>query len=135
VPDTDENDLTINSIYARSYSDSVITAGVDLATEPAKTATATITWTAGAAIVSSLILGADDADIVASAADVGVLGIDCPLGWPDDFVAFLQAHQTGHVLAPADPAGKDWRRRLANRATDREVLAACGVKPLSGRAR
>jgi predicted nuclease with RNAse H fold len=80
----------------------VITAGVDLATEPAKTATATITWTAGTGVVTSLHLGADDADIVDTTTGVDVLGIDCPLGWPDEFVAFLQAHHTGHVLAPAD---------------------------------
>lgn len=109
----------------------MITAGVDLATEPAKTAMATIEWTAGTAVVSSLLLSADDADIVDLAAGVDVLGIDCPLGWPDDFVAFLQAHHTGHVLAPADVAGKDWRQRLANRATDRQVRNACGLKPLS----
>lgn len=109
----------------------MITAGVDLATEPAKTATATITWTAGRAVVSSLLLGADDDDILNSISGVDVLGIDCPLGWPDDFVAFLQAHHSGHVVAPADVAGRDWRQRLANRATDRQVRAACGLKPLS----
>ncbi|MBK6871390.1 MAG: DUF429 domain-containing protein [Kineosporiaceae bacterium] len=109
----------------------MITAGVDLATEPAKTATATITWTAGRAVVSSVLLGADDDDILNSIAGVDVLGIDCPLGWPDDFVAFLQAHHNGHVVAPVDVIGRDWRRRLANRATDRQVHLVCGVTPLS----
>lgn len=113
------------------YGSSVITAGVDLATEPAKTATATITWTAEGAVVSSLLLGADDEDILNSISGVDVLGIDCPLGWPDDFVAFVQAHHSGHVVAPAHVAGKDWRQRLANRETDRQVRAACGLRPLS----
>jgi predicted nuclease with RNAse H fold len=60
-----------------------------------------------------------------------VVGVDCPLGWPDEFVSFLVEHHDGHVVAPQDVAGKAWRRRLAYRATDRAVQAACGVTPLS----
>lgn len=109
----------------------MITVGVDLATEPATTALATINWSGGAAVVKSLRLGVND-DVITGAARTAVkLGLDCPLGWPDDFVAFLNEHHDGHVVAPQDVAGKDWRRRLAYRATDRAVRGATGLTPLS----
>ncbi|MDP9396835.1 MAG: DUF429 domain-containing protein [Actinomycetota bacterium] len=69
--------------------------------------------------------------IIDLAAEVTKLGVDCPLGWPDDFVAFVNAHRIGDVVAPQDLAGKDWRRRLAYRATDRAVREATGLTPLS----
>ena len=109
----------------------MITAGVDLATEPANTALATIRWTSGGASVLSLSLGVDDAGIAEAAQSVAKLGLDCPLGWPDDFLRFLQAHQAGRVVAPQDVAGRDWRRRLAYRATDRAVREVTGLTPLS----
>src|SRR5664279_3423104 len=80
----------------------MITAGVDLATEPANTALATIRWTSGGASVLSLSLGVDDAGIAEAAQSVAKLGLDCPLGWPDDFLRFLQAHQAGRVVAPQE---------------------------------
>ena len=113
------------------YRAPVLTAGVDLATEPAGTALATIEWTGDAAAVRSVALGVSDDDIISTAGQAGRLGIDCPLGWPDDFLAFLQAHQAGHVLAPSEVAGLDWRRRLAYRETDRAVRELTGLTPLS----
>ena len=109
----------------------VITAGIDLETEPETTALATIEWGAGAAVVTSLRLGVLDDMIIDSAAAATKLGIDCPLGWPDEFVAFVNAHHTDHVVAPEDVAGKDWRRRLAYRATDRAIRETTGLTPLS----
>ncbi len=109
----------------------MITAGVDLATEPASTALATIQWTSTGASVLSVSLGVDDESIAEATMSVAVLGLDCPLGWPDDFLRFLQAHHGGHVVAPQEVAGKEWRRRLAYRATDRAVWEASGLTPLS----
>ena len=57
------------------------------------------------------------------------LGIDCPLGWPDDFVAFVQAHAAGAV-GLGEESGDDLRRRLAWRLTDLRVRAA-GAQPLT----
>ncbi len=62
--------------------------------------------------MTSLRLGVLDDMIIDLAAEVTKLGVDCPLGWPDDFVAFVNAHRIGDVVAPQDLAGKDWRRRL-----------------------
>ena len=109
----------------------MITCGIDLATQPAKTALAMLDWRAGEASVVSLSLAVDDDHILAATTGAEVIGVDCPLGWPDDFVTFLVEHHHGHVVAPEDVAGIAWRRRLAYRATDRAVHRACGVTPLS----
>jgi predicted nuclease with RNAse H fold len=109
----------------------VITVGVDLATEPAKTAMAVLRWSATGAALQSLVLDVDDAAITNAATDADKLGIDCPLGWPDDFLLFLQEHHAGHVVAPQEVAGRDWRRKLAYRATDRVVRERTGLTPLS----
>ena len=109
----------------------MITAGVDLATEPARTALATVRWSSGRASVLSLSLGVDDANIAEAALSAAKLGLDCPLGWPDDFLRFLQAHQAGRAVAPQEVAGRDWRRRLAYRTTDRVVREVTGLTPLS----
>lgn len=108
----------------------MITTGVDLATEPAKTGMATIRWDADGALLTSLRLGVDDGAIVDAAATSTKLGIDCPLGWPDGFVEPLTRHHTGHLVPHAlDDA--DWRRGLAKRGTDLAVTRATGLHPLS----
>lgn len=109
----------------------MITAGVDLATEDSRTAMATIAWGDGRADVRSLSLGVTDAAIASAVGEVTKLGIDCPLGWPDDFLRFLTAHHKGSAVAPADVAGKELRRVLAYRETDRAVKVATGLQPLS----
>jgi hypothetical protein len=73
----------------------VLTAGVDLATEPERTALAVPEWTTSGASVRWLMLNVDDDAIVEISRRVSALGLDCPLGWPDDFLAFVQAHHAG----------------------------------------
>jgi predicted nuclease with RNAse H fold len=109
----------------------VITAGVDLAAEPAGTAVASIRWEPSAATVSALSAGADDEALLAAVSGADKAGIDCPFGWPDAFVAFLAEHQRGHIVAPQDIAGRAWRRHLANRVTDLAVRQRTGLVPLS----
>ncbi len=110
----------------------MLTAGVDLATEPARTALALVAWDGGSARVSGLALGVDDDAIVVAAKGASKLGVDCPLGWPDEFVSFVARHQDGGPppLGPA-PDGSPWWRRLAYRETDRAVVQAIGLHPLS----
>lgn len=109
----------------------MLTVGVDFATEPEKTAMATVEWSGGRAVVQSLTLAVEDAAICAQVTGAAKLGLDCPLGWPDEFVDFLRQHHDGHVLAPEQVAGKEWRRRLAYRETDRRVQETTGLWPLS----
>ena len=107
------------------------TAGVDLAAENKGTALAVIDWHANGATLRDLHLGVADDQIVVAADAVDKLGIDCALGWPDEFVSFVTAH-ANHTTngAPVD-GGMDWRRTLAYRETDREVRAQTGRWPLS----
>jgi predicted nuclease with RNAse H fold len=73
----------------------------------------------------------DDDAIVEAILQADKAGVDCPIGWPSEFVAFVSAHHTGHVVTPDDVAGRDWRRDLAFRHTDLAVRDATGLVPLS----
>lgn len=61
------------------------------------------------------------------------VGIDCALGWPVDFIDFLNRHSNLDALesAPAFDGGSDLRRNLAHRETDRHVREVTGRWPLS----
>lgn len=108
----------------------MITVGVDLAAEPKKTAIAVVEWAGSRAVVLQLQLGVTDPQIVDMSVDAAKVGIDCPFGWPDEFVDFIVAHSRGEI-APRELAGSDWRRRLAYRDTDRFVREQVGRWPLS----
>lgn len=98
----------------------MLTAGVDLATEPERTALAVLEWTTSGASVRSLMLDVDDDAIVEVTRRVAALGLDCPLGWPDDFLEFVQAHH----------AGTSWRRRTSRAGTG---AAGWRIAPRTGR--
>jgi hypothetical protein len=80
-------------------------------------AVARIRWTESAAEVQAVGVDADDPVLVAEITASDKAGIDCPLGWPRRFVEFVAQHQAGGFVAPADVAGRDWRRQLALRQT------------------
>jgi hypothetical protein len=108
------------------------TIGVDLAAGVPGTALAEIEWSSGGARLTRLEVGVDDAAIVASVGADGWLGLDCPLGWPDAFVDFVQAHQGGTVPVGGEvDGGAEWRRGLVYRRTDVVVRDRIGRWPLS----
>ena len=108
----------------------MLTAGVDLATEPKGTALAIIEWKETAATLVDLQLGVTDETIVEAAGVVDKLGIDCALGWPIEFVEFLNNHANlGSTSFP--DGGMDWRRRTSFRESDRHVKEVTGKWPLS----
>jgi predicted nuclease with RNAse H fold len=109
----------------------MLTVGVDLAAEPVRTALAVVDWGTHGATVTELVRGADDRVILAAVTRAGKAGIDCPLGWPDAFVAMVADHQAGHVTVPCGLTGQQWRRQLAWRVTDEAVRAETGLIPLS----
>jgi predicted nuclease with RNAse H fold len=109
----------------------VLTVGIDLAAEPERTGVAWISWEPGRAVVTRLIRGADDAVLLGAIGDADKAGIDCPLGWPEDFVAFVAAHENGQAPPPPPGPGRDWRRLLTTRLTDRVVREQAGLVPLS----
>jgi len=109
----------------------MLTAGVDLAADPAGTAVASIAWSATGATVRLVIVPADDETIVELAGRSAKIGIDCPLGWPDAFVTFVGAHRDGRVPIPDGVDARQWRRRLAWRHTDEVARRLTGLVPLS----
>jgi predicted nuclease with RNAse H fold len=109
----------------------MLTVGIDLAARPERTAVARIVWQAGRAAVTELRLGADDDALVEAISGADKAGIDCPLGWPADFVAYVAAHHAGVAAAPAESFGSEWRRLLTTRLTDRVVRDSTGITPLS----
>lgn len=108
----------------------MLTAGVDLAAEPKGTALAIIEWKKTQATLVDLQLGVKDETIVEAAGVVDKLGIDCALGWPIEFVEFLNNHANLKETSFPD-GGMDWRRRTSFRESDRHVREVTGKWPLS----
>jgi hypothetical protein len=109
----------------------MLIAGLDLAAEPKGTALAVIDWGSKSARLVSLELGVDDDLAVRTALEVEKFGIDCALGWPVDFVAFLNEHNNlAKAKTPFD-GDSTLRRSLAHRETDRMVREITGKWPLS----
>lgn len=107
----------------------MITVGVDLAADPKRTAVAVVEWTGRRATLRELLTAADDDAIIEFALQADKTGIDCPLGWPDDFVAFVNDHHTGNVpTTVVDPAA---RLPLRFRATDLHLINQGLGRPLS----
>lgn len=109
----------------------MLTAGVDLAAEPKGTALAVVEWTSGLAKVIDLQLGVTDEPIVEIASHVDKLGIDCALGWPQEFVNFVSQQSDATLSQHNFDGGMEWRRSLAYRETDRHVREVTGRWPLS----
>jgi hypothetical protein len=84
----------------------MITAGVDLSSQTAHTASCVIDWSGGTARVTDLTVDVGDDAISALIGQVNKLGIDVPLGWP---VAFAQAvaQHSSQSSWPVDYAHSD----------------------------
>ena len=108
----------------------MITAGIDLAARPKRTALVTMGWARTRAVIRDVICPADDDVILGAIEHAGKTGIDCPFGWPDAFVEFVTAHRVGHVAIPQDSRGDDWRRPLTMRQTDAFVQNTLHAVPL-----
>lgn len=108
----------------------MFTIGVDLAAGPEGTALARIDWTDTSASLARVQVGIDDSPIVDASRGAAAVGIDCAFGWPIEFVDFLTEHASGRLPARSS-SGKDWRRQLSYRHTDRFVREATGRWPLS----
>jgi predicted nuclease with RNAse H fold len=107
----------------------VITVGVDLGAEPKRTAVAMLEWDHEGVRLLELLTTADDDTVLELALQADKTGIDCPLGWSDDFVEFVNAHHTGNVATtPVDSAA---RLPLRYRATDLFLIEEKLGRPLS----
>src|ERR1035438_7582798 len=106
-----------------------MTAGLDLAAMPERSALASIEWAGPRAVIRDVVCPADDDDILKVIGQADKTGIDCPLGWPDAFVGFVVAHQSAHVPPPPDGLGTGWRRPLTMRRTDIAVQEKLRLVP------
>jgi|SRR5215813_8247359 len=79
-----------------------MTAGLDLAAMPERTALASIEWAETRTVIRDVICPAGDDVIVEVIGQTGKTGIDCPFGWPDAFVDFA-AGFPGAGQAPGPP--------------------------------
>jgi len=107
----------------------VITAGVDLAAQPERTAIAVIEWSAGRAAIKEAASYGDDQTILHVIRQAAKTGIDCPFGWPDAFVLFVTEYHAHRVDVPASRPGS--RRNLTMRRTDVVVHDRLRLTPLS----
>lgn len=105
-------------------------AGLDLASQDARTAMAVLGWERGRVSVLELTVGVGNAAIVDAAERVSMVGIDCPFGWPAAFTDLLIAQRAGTV-EPGTAADQRSKRRLAYRRTDAVVRERTGRWPLS----
>lgn len=109
----------------------MFTAGVDLAAEAKGTAVAVLNWMSGRVELKHLDLGVADEAIVKVAATVQKIGIDCALGWPIRFIDFVNQQATLTGNDSIIDGGKDFRREISFRETDRQVREVTGRWPLS----
>ena len=105
------------------------TLGIDLASQPAKTAACVIDWSDEAATVSTPILGLTDPAILELAANCDIIGIDAPFGWPLPFVEFLTNPERADIRS--SPWTAERRDSLRFRLTDSRVRDVLGRWPLS----
>ena len=103
--------------------------GIDLAADPRRTGIAVLREDDGLVAEQAHVDAGDD-ELAEAVRMADCAGIDVPLGWPESFVDFLKAHTEGMQPAPI-PAGPQWRRGLAMRATDLAVHQRTGLTPLS----
>ncbi len=108
----------------------MITVGVDLSAEPEGTGLAVLEWRGSGASVTSLQVGRTDGPLIGAMLAADKAGVDCPFGWPDEFVDMVVAHRQRQMMPPPS-SGRPWRRGLALRETDRAVHERLGLTPLS----
>lgn len=103
----------------------MITLGVDLASQPKKTAACVVNWRPHEATVETLETGVTDERLLELASGADKVGVDVPFGWPEAFVEAVTAHHAGHLWF-LEPDGN-----LRLRRTDLFVHRNTGKWPLS----
>lgn len=103
----------------------MLTLGVDLASQPKRTATCLIRWDRGSARVETLSMGATDAALHELFGRADKIGIDAPFGWPAPFTRAVAAYSAETVWPSTDVP------RLRFRRTDEVAKEKLGRWPLS----
>ncbi|HYO85305.1 MAG TPA: DUF429 domain-containing protein [Dermatophilaceae bacterium] len=105
----------------------MLTVGVDLAADPARTAACVIDWAIGRIEAISPV---SDEQILELATTARVVGVDVPLGWPDDFVRAISAHHQQRPWPALAASTSIGRESLRYRRTD-VLLRHAAHHPLS----
>jgi predicted nuclease with RNAse H fold len=96
----------------------VLSVGIDVASQPARTAICSIRWEGGRAEIEPLgSPGATDGEIRRCVEAGDRIGVDIPLGWPSAFVDAVGRHHRGEAWP--DQPGADAMPSLRLRETDR----------------
>ena len=106
--------------------------GVDLASVAARTGVVTLVWS-GSAFDATLAEDASDVGLIGLVDDETLVGVDAPLGWPEEFVRAIGDHARFlEWPATTAPEGSPEREHLRLRRTDRFVRELqLGSTPLS----
>jgi predicted nuclease with RNAse H fold len=111
-----------------------VTVGVDLAASARRTAVCRVVWSAGDALTAEFVVPEGDEELLGVVREADKTGLDCPLGWPSDFVATIAAHHRGARLpspvrfeARAD--GRPGLDALRFRLTDDLTWKATSMRP------
>lgn len=107
------------------------TLGIDLASQPERTAMATIEWSSTGAKVVDVRTTVTDEMILTELRMADRAGIDAPLGWPDAFVDIVTAHHGHDSTSENDLFAEPGVTRFVRRMTDEWVRATTGLVPLS----
>jgi hypothetical protein len=110
--------------------DTIITAGVDFASQASNTAACCISWSTSSAVVKCLRASCDDDYLLKLASRVSKLGIDVPLGWPSPFVDAVTMHANNGSW-PDDYVHLENARKYRLRVTDLYVSDKKLPLPLS----
>ena len=105
----------------------MLTSGIDLASQDARTAACVVDWSGEMACVTELTLGVNDARIIDLILTTDKVGIDSPLGWP---IAFAEA-VAGHSFEGSWPGSylHSDNTSFRYRRTDLNVWTTVGSAP------
>ena len=103
----------------------MLTLGVDLASQPKRTASCLIRWSSTSALVEKLSLGATDADLHELFRRADEIGTDAPFGWPARFSRAIANYSASTVWPAVDVSQLRFRR------TDEVAKEKLGRWPLS----
>ena len=103
----------------------MLTLGVDLASQPKRTATCLTCWDSTSARVEKLSMGTTPSDLYELFGRTDKIGIDAPFGWPARFARAIANYSTSMVWPSVDVSQLRFRR------TDEVVKERLGRWPLS----
>ena len=88
------------------------TLGIDLSSDPKKTAACSVSWEERVVRVEQLSVGLEDGPLVELMLEADWIGIDAPFGWPSDFIEAVTTWSKSGQWPPVE------KKKLRFRTTD-----------------